>query len=329
MGFPSFIKRGQGKSYMENQLRTNPQKTPLILEIKGNSLDDGPGIRTVVFFKGCPLSCVWCHNPESKDPGLEISFDQKACIGCDSCLDICKRNALSRNNPHFIDRSRCNLCLDCTDACPSGALSRVGLEMSIDDIVKKVFSDKPFYDNSGGGVTLSGGEPAMFMDYTADLLRKLKDAGIHTLMETCGLFNFDAFEKKVLPYLDAIYFDIKLFDPEEHRRYCGLPNESILKNFERLLEAASGDNKVILPRTPLIPGITDTEANIRAIAGFLKGLCVQRADILSYNPLWFEKCSKIGLDAPFQTDNAMKTWISKERLQRAKEIFLKNGICMA
>jgi pyruvate formate lyase activating enzyme len=203
------------------------------------------------------------------------------------------------------------------------------MEMSTDDIVKKVLSDKPFYDNSGGGVTLSGGEPTMFMDYTTDLLRKLKDAGIHTLMETCGLFNFDAFAEKVLPYVDMIYFDIKLFDSQDHGRYCGVPNESILKNFERLLGEASRNNKVILPRIPLIPGVTDTEFNISAIAGFLKGLGVQKADILSYNPLWFEKCCKIGLDAPFQTDNAKKTWISKERLARAKEIFLENGICMA
>jgi pyruvate formate lyase activating enzyme len=307
---------------------TNPRKTPLILEIKGNSLDDGPGIRSVVFFKGCPLSCVWCHNPESKDPGLEVSFDDKACIGCDTCLDICKEKALSRKDPHFIDRSRCTLCLDCTDACPSGALSRVGLEMSLDDIVKKGLADKPFFDNSGGGVTLSGGEPAMFMDFTSALLRKFKDAGIHTLMETCGLFDFNAFEKKVLPYVDAIYFDIKLFDTQEHRRYCGMPNEKILKNFELLIDAASRGNKVVLPRTPLIPGITDTEANIHAIALYLKGLGIHRADILSYNPLWFEKCSKIGLDTPFQTDNAKKTWISKESLQRSKDIFFEHGICM-
>lgn len=311
---------------MGNQLMKIPRKNPLILEIKGNSLDDGPGIRTVVFFKGCPMSCVWCHNPESKTPGLEISFDQGACIGCDTCLTTCKVNALSRKNQHFIDRSRCNLCLECADACPSGALSRVGMEMSIDDIVNKVLADKPFYDNSGGGVTLSGGEPAMFMDYTADLLKKLKDAGIHTLIETCGLFNYDAFSQNVFPYADAIYFDIKLFNPEDHLRYCGMPNESILKNFEMLLIEAFGGSKVILPRIPLIPDITDTEVNMCSIALYLKGLGVQRADILSYNPLWFEKCTKIGLYVPFQSDDAKKTWISKERLQKAKAIFLKNGI---
>jgi pyruvate formate lyase activating enzyme len=304
-------------------------RAPLILEIKGNSLDDGPGIRTVVFFKGCPLSCVWCHNPESKKTGLEISFDEKACIGCDTCIGICKENALSRTNPHFIDRSRCSLCLDCIDACPSGALSRVGLAMSIDYIVNKVIADKPFFDNSGGGVTLSGGEPALFMDFIADLLMKLKDAGIHTLMETCGLFNFDAFVELVLPHIDMIFFDVKLFDAEDHRRFCGIPNEQILKNFERLLAVASRHNKVVLPRIPLIPGITDTDANIQAIALYLKGLGVQRADILSYNPLWFEKCSKIGIDAPFQTDKAKKTWISTERLQRAKDIFFEHGIGVA
>ena len=303
-----------------------PRKNPLILEIKGNSLDDGPGIRTVVFFKGCPMSCVWCHNPESKAPGLEISFDQKACIGCDTCLTTCKVNALSRKNPHFIDRSRCNLCLECADSCPPGALSRVGLEMSIDDIVNKVLADKPFYDNSGGGVTLSGGEPAMFMDYTADLLKKLKDAGIHTLIETCGLFNYDEFIQKIFPYADAIYFDIKLLNPEDHLRYCGMPNDSILKNFEMLLVEVLMGSKVILPRIPLIPDITDTDVNTCSLALYLKGLGVQRADILSYNPLWFEKCDKIGLYAPFQTDDAKKTWISKERLQRAKAIFLENGI---
>jgi pyruvate formate lyase activating enzyme len=300
--------------------------TPLILEIKGNSLDDGPGIRTVVFYKGCPLSCIWCHNPESRETGVEISFDQTACIGCDTCIGTCPEKALSRENPHFIDRSRCSLCFLCTDACPSGALSRVGVEMSVEDIMNRILPDKLFYDNSGGGVTLSGGEPAMFMDFTSELLKKLKSAGINTLMETCGLFSFDAFESRLLPFLDAVYFDIKLFDSEEHRRYCGVPNETILGNFKLLLDAASRRGTMLLPRTPLVPGITDTEPNLSSIAGFLKMHGVQKADILPYNPLWFDKCSKIGADAPFQTDEAKRTWISKERLLRSKEIFRDHGI---
>jgi pyruvate formate lyase activating enzyme len=310
------------ESEVRSQKSEEKSRKPLILEIKGNSLDDGPGIRTVVFFKGCPLSCSWCHNPESKETRAEISFDSKACIACNTCMDTCNEKALSRKNPHYIDRSRCTLCFLCTDACPSGALSRVGMEMSTDDIVKKVLPDKPFFDNSGGGVTLSGGEPAMFMDFTSELLKKLKDAGIHTLMETCGLFNFDAFEQKILPHLDAVYFDIKLMDTEEHERYCGVPNKTILGNFELLLDAFPA----LLPRTPLIPGITDTETNLRAIADFLKRHNVKKADLLSYNPLWFDKCGKIGIEAPFQSDEAKKTWISKERLMQAKEIFHEYGI---
>ena len=302
------------------------RKTPLIIEIKGNSLDDGPGIRTVVFFKGCPLDCAWCHNPEGKKTCVEISFDPRTCVGCDTCIDVCPEQALSRENPHFVDRMRCTLCFACVDICPSGALSRVGKEMSVREVVDKIIPDRPFFDNSGGGVTLSGGEPTLFMDYTSDLLKKLKDEGIHTLMETCGFFSFESFEEKLLPFVDAIYFDIKIRDAQEHLRYCSVSNEKILENFELLLNATSGSDKVLLPRIPLIPGITDSEANIRAIAVFLQDLGVKRADILPYNPLWFEKCTKIGQGPPFQTDNAMKTWISRESLQRSEQIISYHGI---
>ena len=153
---------------------------PLILEISGNALDDGPGIRSVIFFKGCPLSCVWCHNPEGKRAVREIAFDAKACVGCDTCMKLCPEKALSRGNRHFIDRTRCSLCFLCADACPSEALSRVGLEMEVGEIVYTVMKDKPFYDVSGGGVTLSGGEPALFMDFTAALLSRLKAQGGYT-----------------------------------------------------------------------------------------------------------------------------------------------------
>lgn len=301
-------------------------KTPLIFEIKGNSLDDGPGIRTVVFFKGCPLSCVWCHNPEGKTNRHEIAFDSQVCIGCNTCQGVCGQNALSRGNPGYIDRKQCTLCFLCVDACPSGALSRVGNEIPVSNVLKEILPDKPFFDNSGGGVTLSGGEPSLFMDYASELLMKLKEAGIHTLLETCGFFPFDAFEQKLLPYLDAVYYDLKIFQREEHIRYCGVPNEIILSNFKQLFDAASHHNLTLLPRIPLIPDITDREANIRAIAGFLEDLGVTRAAVLSYNPLWFEKCAKIGADAPFGTDAAKKTWMSSERVQRVKGIFAEHGI---
>ena len=303
------------------------KEAPLIFEIKGNSLDDGPGIRTVVFFKGCPLDCVWCHNPEGKKTVEEISFDPRACIGCGACLDVCGEKALSRKNRYYIDRKRCTLCFACVESCPSGALSRVGIRMSVPDIMKKVVPDKPFFDNSGGGVTLSGGEPSLFMDYASGLLKKLKEEGIHTLMETCGLFRFDAFKEKLLPYLDAVYFDIKIHDGKEHLRYCGVPNGTILENFGLLLRAVSGGCTAILPRIPIVPGLTDSDANLAAIAGFLRDLDVHRAAVLPYNPLWFEKCEKIGRDRPFQSDAAKRTWIGRERLQRAKAIIAGHDIC--
>jgi pyruvate formate lyase activating enzyme len=134
------------------------KKSPLVLEIKGNSLDDGPGIRSVIFFKGCPLSCVWCHNPESRKAAPEIAFDGKLCVDCGECRKTCPERALSKIHPFYVDRTLCNLCYLCADACPSGALEKVGKTMTVDAIMEKILPDKPFYDASGGGVTLSGGE---------------------------------------------------------------------------------------------------------------------------------------------------------------------------
>lgn len=189
--------------------------TPLILEIKGNSLDDGPGIRTVIFFKGCTLSCSWCHNPESKRRDAEISFDSEKCIACDTCLSLCSRNALDRSNPFYIDRDRCDLCFDCIELCPSEALSRVGEEFTIDDIVQKTIRDKPFFDTSGGGVTLSGGEPLLYVEFAGELLQEFRSRNIHSLVETCGLFRLGNVEEHVLPWVDAIYYDIKILDEDD------------------------------------------------------------------------------------------------------------------
>ena len=167
------------------------EKTPLILDIKGNSLDDGPGIRSVIFFKGCPLSCVWCQNPEGKNAKTEISFDQEKCIGCDSCKDVCETGALNRENPFFIDRNLCSFCFKCIDVCPSSALEKIGCEMEVDQIIEQVKRDVPFYQSSHGGVTFSGGEATLFIKFTSQLARELKALNIHVLLETCGYFNYD------------------------------------------------------------------------------------------------------------------------------------------
>jgi pyruvate formate lyase activating enzyme len=304
----------------------NEIKNPLILEIKGNSLDDGPGIRSVVFFKGCPLSCVWCHNPESKKIVAEISFDAKVCIDCGACRDVCPKKALARENRFYIDRSKCDLCFFCVDACPSGALDRVGKIMTVEDIIKRILPDKPFFDTSGGGVTLSGGEPTLYMDFTAQLLKTLKQKNIHTLLETCGYFDLNRFMDTIYPYLDTIYFDIKIIDSAAHKKYCGLPNEKILDNFKHISNMAKKDNKILLPRTPLIPDITDTEKNIKDIAAFLKSLNIAEAALLSYNPLWHEKSDKVGVEDLYKKSKTMTSFSDSAVLERCRVIFVKAGI---
>jgi len=304
----------------------NGAGSALVLEIKGNSLDDGPGIRSVVFFKGCPLDCVWCHNPESKKRGYELSFDAGLCVACGACLGECPEKALSRKARGFIRRERCTLCFRCAGACPSGALSRVGRNMSIDDIMEKVRRDIPFYKTSGGGVTLSGGEPTVYMDFLSSLASSLKKEKIHTLLETCGLFDMNRFSEKVYPHLDQIYFDIKFFDDALHRKYCGASNRTILENFTKLHDMLLAGGIPVLPRTPLVPGITDGEKNISAIAAFLRSRNVKKAALLAYNPLWHGKNDKIGVVNRYSKEKAMRSFMKQERVDACREIFRAAGI---
>jgi len=297
---------------------------PLIFEIKGNALDDGPGIRSVVFFKGCPLSCSWCHNPEGRRIRSEIGYDRKECIGCGACIAVCPVKAVSSVHIHHVDRSKCTLCFQCVDACPAGALSRVGREMTVEEIVKEVVKDKPFFDTSGGGATFSGGEPTLFMEFLSDLLKRLKDLRIHTLLETSGFFDFEKFEALLLPWLDMIYYDIKILDNDAHRRHTGVPNQRILDNFEKL----SRTGIFLLPRTPLVPGMTDTPDNILAIARYLAKLHIKSAALLAYNPLWHDKMSKIGGESPYRGDKVMTSWMDPQVIEHCRNIFKEEGIAV-
>lgn len=301
-------------------------EAPLILEIRGNSLDDGPGIRTVVFFKGCPLSCRWCHNPESKRPGLEIGFDAAECIGCNTCLETCPDAALSKENPFFIDRNKCSLCFACVDTCPSGALSQVGRSMTIDSILETTLKDKSFFDNSGGGVTLSGGEPTLCLNFISDLLKAFKRAGLRTLLETCGMFDLTAFEEMLYPFIDTIYYDIKLIDAEEHTAFCGAPNHHILANFRHLQEKYLDGYVDIIPRTPLIPGITDTQKNLSGIAQFLLGCKATSIQLLAYHPLWQAKNQKIGRSDSLGDSPEINRFLPQGKIDACRNIFEAAGI---
>lgn len=296
-------------------------KEPLIFEIKGGSLDDGPGLRTVVFFKGCPLSCIWCHNPEGMRKGFEHSFDVKECIKCLRCLDACSRNAVTYADSLKIDKSICIQCFSCASACPSGALEVIGKSIGKEKLVETILKDKPFFDTSGGGVTLSGGEPTLYMDFCSEMLKDLKENRVNTLLETCGCFDMAAFNNKMLPWLDAIYYDIKLFDAYKHRKFCGASNEVILNNFMAL--AISGVE--LLPRVPLVPGITDNKTNLGSLAMFLVSCGIKKVKLLAYNPLWPDKLDKFRMKRTLITE-PMRQFMKPEHILECRAVFEASGI---
>jgi len=298
---------------------------PYVLEIKGNSLDDGPGIRTTIFFKGCPLSCIWCHNPESKKVTPELSWDKQLCIGDFGCLEHCKNNALNKGNTEFIDREKCKLCFSCSDFCPAKALTKVGLDMEIEDIVKKAASDIPFYKVSGGGVTLSGGEATMFAQWVGELCKALFEKGIDVLIETCGYFDYEKVRENILPYVKDIYCDIKLFDRDLHKKYCGVYNDLILENIKKLKQDEENFSYKLLTRTPLIPNITDTTDNLESIANFLNEVGIDKTEILPYNPTWYAKTEKIGVKLNDELIG-LDSFQDKETVERARNIFRERGI---
>jgi len=289
---------------------------PLVTALKRNSLDDGPGIRTTVFFKGCPLSCVWCQNPEAKSPRQEIVYEAGNCTGCTRCMGVCANKAVSirPDGAYPVDRQKCSLCGMCTNACRSQALRFAGTAYNVEALVEKLLLDAVFYKNSNGGVTFSGGEPALYPDYLSALAQKLKGRDIHLCLETCGFFDYRQFEKMLLPYLDLIYFDLKLFDREKHKEHCGACNDAILNNFESLLR---GRRVKVLPRVPLVPGITTERDNLIAIREFLRKCGVEEIGLLPYNPLWLSKLAGMGAGAKY----SRREWMNSGEKDRVKEIF--------
>ncbi len=262
----------------------------MIFDIKRHALEDGPGIRTTVFFKGCQLRCLWCQNPESIQAGAEIGFYAAHCIRCGDCVAACGRGAVSLNNPARIDRRRCDRCGDCVRACPGRGLRLIGESYPVEELTAKLLRDRVFYEVSGGGVTLSGGEPTLHMAYLLPLLKALKKQGIHTAIQTNGFFDWPEFEK-VLDYLDLIMFDVKMANPQEHLQYTGRENGRSLENLARMLKARP---EAVVPRIPLIPGMTATARNLQAISRLLKRLRVSRCSLLPYNPAGFSKADRIG-----------------------------------
>ncbi|MHC4252181.1 MAG: glycyl-radical enzyme activating protein [Planctomycetota bacterium] len=268
---------------------------PLIVDVKRHALADGPGIRSVVFFKGCPLRCVFCQNPETQDPKPEISFVAARCIGCRACASTCPRGAVDPDLPGRVRREECVRCGSCAEACSANALRLIGTYRPPGELAAELLRDRAYYRHSGGGVTLSGGECTMYPAYLERLLRKLKQEGVHVALETCGSFDYEVFERKLLPHLDLVYYDIKIVDGDDHRRHTGKGNEAVLGNFRRLVSSGAVE---VHPRVPLVPGVTATRENLAAVADFLCGAGADGVSLVPYNPMGADMYECLGRASP-------------------------------
>ncbi len=240
----------------------------VITNIQGYSIHDGPGIRTVVFFKGCPLRCKWCANPENLTGDIQVGFIEKLCTGCERCLKTCRYHAIVPDkNVYRIDKAKCTNCGECVETCYYDALVRYGEEKTSDEVFDAVRKDKMFYQKSGGGVTVSGGEPLLHAAFVREVFEKCRDEGINTCIETCGHVEQAAFDQ-VMPVTDLFLFDLKQMDSEIHKKYTGVSNERICTNARYIIE--NGAN--VLFRQPLIPGINDSIQNVEATVAFMKEL---------------------------------------------------------
>ncbi len=267
----------------------------VIFNIQRFSTEDGPGIRTTVFMKGCPLRCRWCHNPEGLSPHPQLAWYDVRCIGARRCLASCPEDALELTPAGMrIDRDRCTPCDRCSDACPSGALEIVGWRRTAEEVFAEVAKDADFYRASGGGVTISGGEPAMQPEFAEEVLGRCRAAGIPTAVDTCGYADWSAYER-LLPVADLVLFDLKIADPERHREATGARPERIFANAAAISERRTP----LWIRTPVIPGYTDDIQNLQALATFIRTRVpsVQRWDLLPYTKLGRPKYHR--LDIPY------------------------------
>ena len=287
--------------------------TALLADIRRLTLHDGPGVRDTVFLKGCPLHCRWCHNPESISAERQLLFRDNLCRHCGACVPVCPTGAHAfHKGRHSFDRSLCSDCGNCAEACLSGALTLCGREVTAETVFAEVVKERDFFIQSGGGVTLSGGEPLLYPDFTAEVFRLLRSNGIHTALDTCGMVNFAAFER-VFPFTDLILYDIKGMDPEKHRSNTGWDNTAILENLRRL-----GHWTVPVEiRMPVIPGCNDEDSEFAAAGRFFAELpMVQSIRLLAYHSMARDKYRMCG--RPDTMPDVAPP--SSERLSRLAEI---------
>jgi pyruvate formate lyase activating enzyme len=290
-----------------------------VFDIRKYSVHDGPGIRTTVFLKGCPLNCWWCHNPEGQSSLPEPMLRPNLCIACDECLAVCLQGAIGRNGEGLTwDRALCDSCGECTEVCLAGAREMAGRVMTVPAVLAEIERDRLFYEESGGGVTFSGGEPLLQWRFLGELLRACRERDVHTTLDTSGFAAWEVFEH-ILPDTSLVLFDLKHTDPERHRQVTGVPLEPILRNLERLSARAVP----IWLRVPLVPGINDDPANLRRVgelAARLPG--IQQVGLLAYHPTAAGKYERLG-----RTYRLPKTPApSDEQLESAASLLRSYGL---
>ena len=271
------------------------ERTALTFNLQHFSTEDGPGIRTTVFLKGCLLKCAWCHNPEGLSAHPDLMWHDVRCVGARECLRACAQEALSLTVQGMrIERDRCDLCGACAGACPSGALEIIGRGWTARELLGELIKDQVFYETSGGGITFSGGEPMMQAVFLAEALPMCKEVGLHVALDTCGAVPWEWLER-VLPSVDLVLLDLKLMDPIQHETATGLPNDGILENARRMARLGTA----MWIRTPVIPGYTADPANLRQIGAFIAEELptVDRWDLLAYTNLGKPKYHR--LDRPY------------------------------
>jgi len=312
--------------------KTDKEGQGTILQIVRMSTEDGPGIRTTVFFKGCSLNCQWCHNPESISPKPQIQWIATNCIGCGICVNTCEKSALEMTGKGIlINRTVCNGCGLCAEECPTTSMELLGKKWNVQNLADELVKDRAYFEPSGGGVTLSGGEAALQNDFCLALLKELKNRGIQTALDTCGQVSQTVLAG-LLPYVDILLYDIKEIDSPKHKKFVGYGNEKILANavFAGNYKKTHVSLKAFWIRTPVIPGATDTIENIRGIGDFLNANlpgAVTRWELCAFNNLCREKYKMLGIDWLFAHTELPEKSLMEELSIIAKSTVSPSIVC--